>query len=178
MKIRAKIILATLGLSVLSVIVLSAARKHLSSDEALRARFITHRADFERLVAMTNDDSHLTRIAPSFTWLDDDVAWPRKNVGISEQRWDDYRQMFQKVAASKGIDRYTNPTLVMFPIVSVGLVPSGVEKGLAYSPASLSPVLESLDKRPPDKFYSGPDRDHVLVYRPIGNHWYIYYREW
>lgn len=178
MSIRTKIIIATLGLSVLSVIVLSAARKQPSSDEALRARFITHRGDFERLVAMTNDDSHLTRIAPNFTWLDDDAAWPRKNVGISEQRWDDYRQMFQKVGASTGIVRYNKPTLVMFPIVSVGLVPSGVEKGLAYSPVSLGPVLKSLDERPPDKFYSGPDRSQVLVYKPIEDHWYVYYRQW
>jgi len=178
MHIRMKIIIATLGLSALSVIVLSATGKQLPSDEALRARFLAHRVDFEKLVVMTNEDIHLTRIAPDFTWLDDDVAWPRKNVGISEQRWNDYRQTFRKVGASEGMIKYANPTLVLFPITSMGLVPSGVEKGLAYSQASLSPVLKSLDERPPDEFWNGPDRSHVLVYKPIENHWYIYYRQW
>src|SRR5271166_2703890 len=103
MHIRMKIISATLALSALSVIFLSATRNQLPSDEALRARFLAHRVDFERLVVMTNEDSHLTRIAPDFTWLDDDVAWPRKNIGISEQRWNDYRQIFRRVGASEGM---------------------------------------------------------------------------
>ena len=178
MNTRGKIIIATLGLIALSVMVLSAMRKQLPSDEELKARFIAHREDFEGLVAIAKEDSHLTRIAPDFTWLDDDVAWPRKNIGISDQRWNDYRQIFQKIGASGGIFNYTNPTLILVPMTSMGIVPSGVEKGLAYSPSTLSPVLKSLDERPPQEYWSGPDRRHVLAYRPIENHWYIYYREW
>lgn len=178
MHIWTKIIMATLGLSALGVLALCATREHLPSDEALQARFLAHRVDFERLVVMTNEDSHLTRIAPDFTWLDHDAAWPRKNVGISNSRWDDYRQIFQTVGASEGLIKYSNPTEILIPITSIGLVPSGVEKGLAYSQASLSPVLKSLNERPPEKFWNGPDRSHVLVYRPIEDHWYIYYREW
>lgn len=178
MRIRMKVICTTLALSALSVIVLSATRNQLPTDEALRARFLAHRFDFERLVAMTNEDSHLTRIAPDFTWLDDNVAWPRKNIGISAQRWNDYRQLFRRVGASEGIMKYTNPSLILFPITSLGSVPGGVEKGLAYSQASLSPVLKSLDERPPEEYWNGPDRTHVLVYKPIESHWYIYYRQW
>src|ERR1700734_1608755 len=106
MHIRMKIICATLGLSALSVIVLSAPRKQLPSDETLRTRFLAHRVDFERLVAMTNEDSHLTRIPPGFTWLDDDASWPRNILGISEQRWNDYRQIFQVVGAPEGVIKY------------------------------------------------------------------------
>jgi hypothetical protein len=178
MHIRTKIIIVTLGLSALSVIVLSAISKQLPSDESLRTRFVAHRVDFERLVVMTNEDSHLTRIAPDFTWLDHDAAWPRKNVGISESRWEDYRQIFQTVGASEGLIKYSNPTEILIPITSIGLVPSGVEKGLAYSQTSLSPVLKSLNERPPEEFWNGTDRSHVLVYEPIGDHWYIYYRQW
>lgn len=178
MHIRTKIIFATLGLSALSLIVLAATRKQLPSDEVLRMRFLAHRVDFERLAVMANEDSHLTRIAPDFTWLDDDVSWPRKNVGISEQRWDDYRQIFRRVGASEGMIKYTNPNLILFPITTIGSVPSGVEKGLAYSQTSLGPVLKSLDERPSEVFWNGPDRSHVLVYKPIEDHWYIYYRQW
>jgi hypothetical protein len=42
----------------------------------------------------------------------------------------------------------------------------------------LSPVLKSLDKRPADELWDGPDHTHVLVYKPIENHWYIYYEQW
>ena len=127
---------------------------------------------------MAKEDGHLTRIAPDFTWLDDDVAWPRKNVGISEQRWNDYRQMFRRVGASEGIVKSNNPARIMFLIFTVGLVPSGAAKGLEYSQTPLSPVLKSLDKKPPDELWDGPDRSHVLVYKPIVDHWYIYYEEW
>lgn len=178
MHFRPKIMVVILGLSAVSVIALFAARVSLPSDEALKTRFLAHRVDFEKLVAMANEDSHLTRIAPDFTWLDDDVAWPRKNVGISEQRWDEYRQLFQKVGASKGIIRATNPTRIIFPIVSIGLVPTSAEKGLVFSDAPLSPVLKSLDEKPPEEFWNGPDRSHVLVYKPLEGHWYLHYEQW
>jgi hypothetical protein len=178
MRIRPMIIVATLVLSAVSVFAQGGTSRPPTSDDALRARFLAHRVDFEKLVAMANEDSHLTRIAPDFTWLDDDVAWPRKNVGISEQRWSNYRQLFRKVGASQGIVNSTNPTRVEFLIFTVGLVPSGAAKGLVYSQVSLSPVLKSLDKKPPDELWDGPDRSHVLVYKPIEKDWYIYYEEW
>jgi hypothetical protein len=127
---------------------------------------------------MANEDSHLVRIAPDFTWLDDDSAWPRKNIGISEQRWNDYRQIFRRVGASKGILNYFYPTRIVFPIMSVGLAPWGFEKGIVYSEAPVSPLRKSLDKRPPREFWDGPDRSHVLVYKPLDGHWYLYFEQW
>jgi hypothetical protein len=178
MSVRLKIMVAGLGLSVAVVLALAASRGTLPSDDTLRTRFLTHRVDFERLVAMANEDNRLTRIAPDFTWLDDNVAWPRKDVGISKERWKDYRKIFRRLGASEGILKGTDPTRIIFPITSRGLVPAGSEKGLVYSQASLNPVLQSLDERPPDKLWDGLDRSHVLVYKPIENHWYIYYQQW
>jgi hypothetical protein len=178
MHIRTKIIVAMLGLSAVGVFAQAGTSKSPTSDEALRARFLAHRVDFEKLVVMANEDSHLTRIASDFTWLDDEVAWPRKNVGISEKRWNNYKQMFREVGDSEGIAKGNNPARIMFPIFTVGSVPSGAEKGLVYSQAPLSPVLKSLDSKPPEKYWDGPDRSHVLVYRLISDHWYIYYEEW
>ena len=178
MHIRLKILITALGLSALGLIVLAATRRPLPSDEALRSRFIAHRTDFEKLVVMANEDSQLTRIAPNFTWLKNDVSWPRKNVGISQQRWNEYRQIFRRVGASDGIEKGKNPNRVIFPIVYGGLVPSGFTKGLIYSQSPLSPILSSLDKRPPDKYWTGSDHSHVLVYKPIEDHWYIYYEQW
>jgi hypothetical protein len=178
MHIWQKVMVVMLGLTALGAIAQSAALKPLPSDKALRARFFAHRADFEKLAAMANEDSRLTRIAPDFTWLDDEVAWPRKNVGISEQRWTEYKQIFRRVGASDGIAKGTEPTRIIFPIMSIGLVPTGFAKGIVYSEAPLSPVLESLNDRPLHQKGTGPDSSHVLVYKPIENHWYIYYEQW
>lgn len=124
---------------------------------------------------MANEDAHLTRIALDFTWLDDDVAWPRKNVGISAERWDDYRKLFRQVDDADGIVKNIDPPRILFPIISAGLVPAGYTKGIVYSPEPLSPLLKSLDKKPPDQLWKG---SHVLVYKLIEDHWYIYFEQW
>ncbi len=176
--IRLKIVVLVLGLCVVAVFASIAVWLSFPSDKSLRARFLAHRADFEKLTIMANEDSRLTRIAPDFTWLDDNVAWPRKDIGITKERWNEYRQLFHTTGASIGIDKGINPSRIFFPIVSRGIVPTGATKGFVYSQAPLSPVLKSLDKAPPDELYEGPDHNHVLVYKLIEDHWYIYYEEW
>jgi hypothetical protein len=173
-----KLLIATLGLSTFGTVVLAATHVLSPSDAAIRARFLAHRVDFQRLVVMASEDSHLTRIAPTFTWLDNDVAWPRKNVGISEQRWNEYRQIFQRVGTSDGTLKGVNPNRIIFPIASEGLVPTGFQKGLVYSKEPLAPVLKSLDESPPKRYWNGPDRSHVLAYKLIAPHWYIYFERW
>jgi len=178
MNIRMKLVVIGLGVAVVAAVALGAAIRSIPSDESLRSRFFSHRTDFERLATMANEDSHLTRISPDFTWLDDNVSWPRSNIGISEARWNDYRQLFEAVGTSKGILKGTNPARIIFPITSEGSAPTGYAKGLVYSQARLSPVLKSLDKKLPRELWDGPDRSHVLVYTPIEDHWYIYYEQW
>lgn len=178
MNIRLKVMAIALALSVAAVLALAAANRRSMSDEAVQTRFFLHRADFERLVVMVNEDNHLIRIAPDFTWLDDNSSWPRKDVGISVLRWNGYRQLFRSVGARDGVIKRDSPTRIIFPITTGGLVPSGFAKGLVYSQMPLSPVLKSLDERPPDELRDGPDHSHILVYKPIDNHWYIYYEQW
>jgi len=178
MKARPTIVAAVLAVGAMAAFALAKVSGPSVSDNALENRFTTHRTDFEKLVSMSSEDKHLTRIAVDFTWLEDNVAWPRKDVGISQDRWNDYRQLFQKVGVSNGIIRHNNPTRVIFPIVSEGLVPAGAAKGLVYSEAPLTPVLKSLDKAPQRELWDGPDHSHLLVYKPVEDHWYIYYERW
>lgn len=166
---------AALFLALPCALALAATRSPWRSDGALKSHFLRHRADFQKLVAMANEDVHLTKIARDFTWLDDDAGWPRKNVGISEERWNDYRKLFRQVDDAEGIGKNIDPPRIFFPIVSAGLVPSGYTKGIVYSPELLSPVRTSLDERPPDQFWKG---SHVLVYKPIEDHWYICFEQW
>lgn len=175
---RLKIVAVGLALSAVTVIAVAAHWLSFPSDKSLHTRFLAHRADFETLVTMANEDSRLTRIAPDFTSLDDNVAWPRKDIGITNERWNEYRQLFHSTGASIGIEKGISPSRIFFPIDARGIVPTGATKGLVYSQAPLSPVLKSLDKAPPDELYEGPDHNHVLVYKLIEDHWYIYYEEW
>jgi hypothetical protein len=165
-----------IGIALSAVVVIALAVFWLSfpSDKSLRARFLAHRADFERLVMMANEDSHLDRIAPNFIGPGDGFA-KRKDVGITEERWNEYRQLFQATGVSQGLHKDIDPNRIFFPIVSRGLVPTGSAKGLVYSQTPLSPLLKSLDEQPPKELY---ERDHVLVYEQIEDHWYIYYEEW
>ncbi|HXU20701.1 MAG TPA: hypothetical protein VN788_08985 [Verrucomicrobiae bacterium] len=146
------------------------------SDISLRAQFLGHEADFETIVKMAQQDIHVERIAQDFTWLDTDVSWPRKNVGITQPRWNRYRELFRRAGIPDGILNYADPPEVLFPIVSRGLVPAGQTKGIAYSPLPLAPVLASLDARPPARFYD--NKGYVIAYKPIKVHWYIYYEQW
>lgn len=145
------------------------------SDAGLRSLFFKHRHSFEKLAAMAQEDNHLVRIAPDFTWLDNDYAWPRKNIGISEQRWNEYRVLFRRTHVSDGILKDINPPRIYFPVETYGLVPTGFEKGFAYSQASLHPLLRTLDKKPPDKLWHG---SHLLVYESLDGHWYLFYQQW
>src|ERR1017187_5895732 len=119
-----------LALSAVTVVAIAAYWLSFPSDKSLRARFLAHRADFEKLVIMANEDSRLTRIAPDFTWLDDSVAWPRKDIWITEERWNEYRQLFHTTGASIGIEKGINPSRIYFPIDARGIVTTGATKGL------------------------------------------------
>lgn len=168
-------IFATLSIGAVCSPSLTASHSTWRSDASLKHLFLTHRVEYEKLVAMVQEDVHVVRVAPDFTWLDDDSAWPRKNVGISPERWNQYRELLRQVDAREGFMRHTNPLNISFPIVSAGLVPTGWTKGIVYSPEPLSPLVDSLDKRVPDRLWKGST---VLVYKSIEDGWYIYYKQW
>jgi len=167
--------LSILLLSVLGALGFAVTPPTWRSDATLSSHFRKHRAEFEQLVKMAMEDARLTRIAPDFRYPYDDVGSASNNIGLPEPRRDEYRRLFGRVGASLGIWKDIDPSRIFFPIVSAGLVAAGWTKGLVYSTAPLSPVLKSLDERPPDQFW---ERSHVLVYRKIEDHWYIYYEQW
>jgi len=174
-RLRSTKVWALLGLLLLGLFGLDAAATSYRSDAALQKQFSAHEADFEKLVQMAEEDIHLVRIARDFTWLDTDVSWPRKDVGLSEDRWNEYRRLFRSAGIPDGISKDVNPPKILFPIVARGFVPASQEKGIAFSSVALGPVLKSLDKKPPDELYD--KRGYVVVFKPIKDHWYIYYQE-
>jgi hypothetical protein len=141
-------------------------------DRELEATFRDHEADFQRLVSMSNVDSRVIRIAPTFTRLDDNYAWPRADseLGFSKERWDEYRKIFSSLKLAEGLERPEDKPEVIFMIASSqGLSFGGSMKGYAYSPKDLSPVLNSLENIPNSSLNGQP------VYKRINAHWYLFY---
>jgi hypothetical protein len=164
------------GLPLLFLLALLISGCSYPSDAMLERQFFEHEGDFEKLVRMAQEDSHLVRIATDFTWLDTDVSWPRKNVGISEERWNEYRAVFRRTGVPDGITKSEgSPSAVFFANWAEGGIASSIYKGIVFSAVPLYPVLDSLDKRPPAELYD--KKGHVIAYRPIKNNWYIYYEE-
>lgn len=62
--------------------------------------------------------------------------------------------------------------LIQLPVSTWGLVPSGSEKGYAFSQKPLHPTTDRETER-----YSG-DMPDEIVYRHITGPWYVYYYSW
>jgi|SRR5207253_7033743 len=67
------------------------------TDNVLLDNFRAHEEDFNTLIKMANEDSHVVRIASDFTWLDSNYNWPRPEAepGFSKERWEKYRSLFK-----------------------------------------------------------------------------------
>ena len=143
-------------------------------DAVLIRRFETHQRDFARLVAMSNEDARVIRIADDFTRLDSNWAWPRPDslLGFSRARWDEYRTLFRRLGLESGLSRETEPggsSVVFLTVSSRGIVNHGTSKGYAYSTAALRPLYPSLDRLPDDV----RRRRHGVAYRALRDGWYL-----
>jgi hypothetical protein len=139
------------------------------SDAQLTDRFKDKKADFETLARMFEVDTHLSRVAPKFTWLVTDVSWPRANIGLPAERWTEYRRLFDETGTKEGLLRPENSKIVYFIASAGGMVTGGSEKGYAFSNQPLQPILWSLDGKPP--LESG-----IPGYKVLDPQWYLYYR--
>lgn len=132
------------------------------SDAVLKVEFAKNQPVLEEIVRMAEQDRHLVRIAPDFTWLDSDAAWPRSNVGLSTARWNQYRELFGRAELPAGIGMDTGG-IIYFPVYVSGIAPASFEKGFVYSKKPLPSASKSLKR-----FLKG------WTFEPIATNWYIY----
>ena len=121
------------------------------SDARLRHQFETARADCDQLRSMFAEDQHLVRIAPDYTMARDNAQWPSPDVGLSEQRWNEYRRLFESTGAELGILR-RDSGLVLMMVSAVGWMDSGTYKGYAYLEDPPEQIVSSLDGREDDSW--------------------------
>ena len=148
----------------------------MPSDAAMRTKFFANQADCIKLVQMSNKDNHVVVVKDTFTYLDTDSSWPRSDLGFSEQRWNEYREVFRKLGIDGGLSRREDYKSSVFLVVygSGGVVGSS-EKGLAYSEKPLSPIVQSLEKYPPG---AADGRGHAIGFEPLTENWYMYREEY
>lgn len=94
-------------------------------DWMLKLRYQLHRSELARIVAMLHEDPQMTRIASDFLWTQDNVAWPRPESqwGITNRRWDDYREIFKQANFEAGAARRGNDVKIF--VWSWGIVAGG-----------------------------------------------------
>jgi hypothetical protein len=145
------------------------------SDQSLVAVFNAHRGDFDQLISMVNADRNLVRIAPDFIWTTQTARWPRpeRELGITPQRWKDYRRLFGLLQLTEGVERQgDDPRAVVYLLASTsGLAIGGSIKGYARSDSVLTPQCQTLDTPPKSNEEDG------VCFKALVRGWYLYY-EW
>ena len=150
------------------------------SDEALEKRFQRQRPALEHLVAMMNEDSQMTRIAPDFIWNRDSVAWPRPESewGISAQRWNEYRKIFDEASFKQGTSRGADSEDVLILVYTEGLVTSG--SAISYlhcGPKAKQQAYAEppcIDRKESGSGMYGKSTSYGYRYKKITEDWYVY----
>jgi len=138
--------------------------RRLESEAELRRRFEAQRPALEEILRLAREDSHLVRIAPGFTRLEGDWSWPREDVGLTPERWDRYRALFERAGVADGIDVQESGD-VFFYVSGVGLGISGASRGFVYCATPPSPVMQSIDGF----------RGDGIVYAALAPRWFLFH---
>jgi len=135
----------------------------LVAEDALRQQFHTHQAAITQILEMQEHDSRVVRIAPTFTRLDTDWSWPRKEIGLSAQRWNRYRALFKEAGISDGVQ--SDSGYVFFFVSSQGLAIGGTSRGFVHIDKAVAPVVDKFDDCP-----------HLegICYILLAKNWYLF----
>ena len=175
-----RIVLILLAIVVSVVLLLVGAFWYSSihpSDASLERLFYDHRAEYERIVRMMDEDIHMVRIADDFTRKDDD--WneerPESQWGISKARWDQYREIFRLAEVPTGTQRGSKSCDVEIIAWTFGLAVAGSSLSFVHcgkpSRDLVNDYLPCLER----KDSGSKVEDGTLIrYRKIQPDWYIY----
>ncbi|MBK9577356.1 MAG: hypothetical protein IPK50_05615 [Fibrobacterota bacterium] len=133
--------------------------KEHPSDAELETLLRTHRPQIDSLVHMIEADK--------MEVVADD--WIRPDSVLSEARRDLYRDLLDRLDVESGVRQYQIPTVELL-ISTQGLSTGGSAKGLVLHPKDPTPLLPSLDARPPGKNFG-------QGYKKLWDGWYIFH-EW
>lgn|SRR5215469_11500009 len=141
--------LAVLGGAATVVLIKRSPRVSLVPDAKLRDSFYANQGDFNKLMSMSKQDRPLIRIRDDLTLMQTDSG-VKKNVGLTVDRWQEYRVLFKKLGLKEGLERTdTVPSALLLFSYCEGSTIDADCKGYAYSEEPLSPLMASLDEPRP-----------------------------
>lgn|ERR1700741_214689 len=142
---------------------------HLSAhptDSELEQTLKSNQSEFDSLIRMLSEDDDIVRLDDKFVFLKEGST-----RSVPQQRLEAYRNLFTKLKLERGFQRDKDNALRF--IASSGGIFSTSEKSYIYSPAPLTPVVNSLDQ-----VIENDHGDHSPVYRKLYGGWYLYYASW
>ena len=134
-------------------------------DSSKRDTGITDAANHSTTIAYT--DARKSRIP--HPWLIRD----KPQIGFSQERWNEYRDMFSKLGLKGGL-AWSRDHSIFLTASAKGLTIHGSEKGYVFSAKPLSPTFDSLDDIR-QEIKNGKVTPGLPVYRKIKEGWYLYY---
>ena len=145
------------------------------SDASLQHRFYNHRADLEQLVGMMEEDVSMDRIASDFTRNDDWAQRHGRGRAISDQRWNQYREIFRRAGVPKGTGRDGSGDIEIIAWTA-GLAIAGTEMSYIHCGTSLSADLDNTYLPCVERKESGEfsEKDVFIRYKRIEGNWYIF----
>lgn len=158
---------AVIGLAVLAAVTTVALTKRsplasLVPDAKLRDNFYANQDDFNKLTLMSKQDRPLIGIRDDLTLMQTDFG-VKKNVGLTVDRWQEYRVLFKKLGLKQGLERTdTVPSALLLFSYCEGSAIDADCKGYAYSEEPLSPLMTSLDEPRPG-----------YVFKQLCPNWYL-----
>ncbi len=170
-----KISLILIG-CILFCCVLACEDKEHSKDEQLIQNFQNHKAEFNQLVQMFQEDKSLGRVSYDFTRTSnffekckEPNGWNGKEIEVSNERLYQYRKLFKNLGLSAGIEGYCEKEIIEFIASTRGLSVTGSSKGYAYLQKPPKILVDSLDN------YWSEDKKSFTAYKHIEGNWYLYF---
>ena len=137
------------------------------SDTQMLNNFTEHRATFERLAQMVEQDKGVTKI--------DDASLGSINViapGVSPARIATYQRLMTSVGIRRGFEATPDGNEVDFMYYSEGAAfSSDTNKGYAYLTKPPKHLVQNLDD-----FATGDGEDDEEAYQHITGKWYLFYQ--
>ncbi len=147
------------------------------SLETLEGRFPRQRHDLETIVSMSEQDSQVVRIDPTFLINRQNQSTEfGSETGITQERWNQYRRLFGRNDISQGIqhDPQTGDAFIM--VQSTGLLDRGYSNGYLYCGPGPKHAYPPCYSSKPSGEHPYKEGDEGYSYRKLADRWYAYGR--
>ena len=143
---------------------------------SLARRFPSERPDLETVIHMSDQDSGLSVIDPSWLELRDGTQFLNfdPKTGITEARWDEYRRIFRRNDIMQGIRRYQPDGDAFIIVKSMGLLERGYSNGFVHcgvGPEHSYPPCSSKEKHGEHPYSQG---DEAYSFIKVADRWYAF----